>query len=239
MLIKACLNGARDLDAHPALPLTPTELAAAAQAAVAAGAGAIHMHPRDSDGKQSLDPAAVGAAVAAVRASCPGIAVGTTTIFGIAPDPQQRAALVTSWQTRPDFVSVNFDEPGLTELCTALQSIGVAIEAGIDSAATAGIYVNSAVFGACLRVLIEPGEAEPIAALATVAAIEAVLNAAADRTPRLLHGQNQAAWVLLDAAFARGYDTRIGFEDTLTLPDGTLAADNAALIIEAVRRANK
>ncbi len=31
-------------------------------------------------------------------------------------------------------------------------------------------------------------------------------------------------------AFARGYDTRIGLEDTLTLPDGRQAADNAALV---------
>ena len=50
MLIKACLNGSRELGAHPALPLTPTQLADAARNAVAAGAGALHIHPRRADG---------------------------------------------------------------------------------------------------------------------------------------------------------------------------------------------
>lgn len=42
MLIKACLNGSRVLADHPALPLTPSQLAEAAAQAVAAGAGALH-----------------------------------------------------------------------------------------------------------------------------------------------------------------------------------------------------
>jgi len=44
MRINACLNGSRALGAHPALPLTPAQLAAVAWAAVAAGAGALHIH---------------------------------------------------------------------------------------------------------------------------------------------------------------------------------------------------
>jgi uncharacterized protein (DUF849 family) len=37
----------------------------------------------------------------------------------------------------------------------------------------------------------------------------------------------------------RGYDTRIGFEDVLTLPDGSQAPSNEALVAEAVRRASQ
>lgn len=92
------------------------------------------------------------------------------------------------------------------------------------------------VFGSCLRVLLEPGEADVPAALATVAAIEAILDRAGDTPPRLLHGEGPTAWALIDAAVARGYDTRIGLEDVLTLPDGTLAPDNAALVAEAIQR---
>jgi hypothetical protein len=40
---------------------------------------------------------------------------------------------------------------------------------------------------------------------------------------RLLQGGNVKAWELVKVAVARGYDTRIGFEDVLTLPDGTYA----------------
>jgi uncharacterized protein (DUF849 family) len=238
MLIKACLNGARDAISHPALPQAPAELAKAAQSAVRAGAGAIHMHPRSAQGAQSLEPADIGAAIVAVRAACPGVPVGVSTLFTIVPDPAGRAELVASWSERPDFASVNFGEPGTAELCGALQAIGVGIEAGLDTAEAAEQYVSSAVFGLCLRVLIEPSEPglDLETELATVAAIEAVLDHAGDQTPRLLHGEGPTAWSLLDAAIARGYDTRIGLEDVLTLPDGSITTDNAALVAAALRR---
>jgi uncharacterized protein (DUF849 family) len=44
---------------------------------------------------------------------------------------------------------------------------------------------------------------------------------------------------LIDAAVKRGYDTRIGFEDALTFPDGTQAASNAALVAEAAKRVGR
>lgn len=44
MLIKACLNGSRKPGEHPALPLTPEELACDAKSVVAA-AWALHVHP--------------------------------------------------------------------------------------------------------------------------------------------------------------------------------------------------
>jgi uncharacterized protein (DUF849 family) len=43
-------------------------------------------------------------------------------------------------------------------------------------------------------------------------------------------------WPLIDEAAARGYDIRVGFEDTLALPDGSLAVSNAVLVAEARRR---
>jgi uncharacterized protein (DUF849 family) len=69
-----------------------------------------------------------------------------------------------------------------------------------------------------------------------VSAIEAALKADGVKLPLLLHGLDATAWELLDAAAARGYDTRVGFEDVLTLPSGAPAASNAQLVAEAVRR---
>jgi uncharacterized protein (DUF849 family) len=40
----------------------------------------------------------------------------------------------------------------------------------------------------------------------------------------------------VDAARARGYATRIGFEDTLTLPDGGVARGNGELVRAALAR---
>ena len=58
----------------------------------------------------------------------------------------------------------------------------------------------------------------------------------APRKPILLHGLDATVWPLLDAAFARGYSTRVGFEDGRTLPDGSVAPSNAALVKAALER---
>jgi hypothetical protein len=52
--------------------------------------------------------------------------------------------------------------------------------------------------------------------------------------PRLLHGLGASAWEFVAVAAKRNYDTRTGLEDTLTLPDGSCAENNAALVRAAV-----
>jgi uncharacterized protein (DUF849 family) len=237
MLIKACLNGSREPGSHPALPLTPMQLADAARDAVAAGAGALHIHPRRADGSQSFEPDDVAAAIAAVRAACPAVPIGGTTIAWVEPDLARRLALVRSWATRPDFVSVNFSEEGIEQLCAVLLEAGIGIEAGLGSADDAQLLIASGLASRCVRLLIEPDDQITTAALATAQAIETLLDQAGIRTPRLLHGFETGAWPLLDLALQRGYDTRIGFEDTLTLPDGSPARDNAQLVAMARERA--
>jgi beta-keto acid cleavage enzyme len=83
-----------------------------------------------------------------------------------------------------------------------------------------------------LRVLIEPAE-EPGDARANLEPIEAAL--APVSCPRLLHGLGASAWEFVRLAAERAYDTRTGFEDTLTLPDGSLAESNATLVAAARR----
>ena len=111
---------------------------------------------------------------------------------------------------------------------------GVGVEAGLVSANAAGVLVQSGLGVACLRVLLEPQEPDPAAAHQTVTEIETVLAAAGLEAPRLLHGTGPSAWPLLAAAHRRGYDSRIGLEDTLALPDGRTARDNADLVSAAV-----
>jgi RimJ/RimL family protein N-acetyltransferase len=159
-----------------------------------------------------------------------------STLFAILPDVERRAAAVRQWDVRPDFASVNVSEPGAAELCTVLREAGVSIEAGLSSPDEAECYLALKLGASCVRVLLEPEEPDGAAALATVAAIESVLDGAGDRASRLLHGEGVTAWLLIDAAFRSGYDTRIGLEDVLTLPDGALAPDNAALVRAAFNR---
>src|SRR5215467_5824953 len=63
-------NGGRRTKAdHPALPITPDELADVAAASLEAGAAMIHVHVRDRDGCHLLDAEAYRAVIAAIRAS--------------------------------------------------------------------------------------------------------------------------------------------------------------------------
>jgi uncharacterized protein (DUF849 family) len=164
------------------------------------------------------------------------VPIGVSTGAWIIADPARRLEAVAAWTDLPDFASVNFDEEGAAELATLLLELGLDLEVGIANRFAAEQLVRSNLADHCLRIMFEPREQTVAEALEAVAQAEAVLDAAGVLPPRLLHGVNATAWPLIDAARERGYDTRIGFEDTLRLPDGELARDNAELVREAISR---
>jgi uncharacterized protein (DUF849 family) len=233
MLLQACLNGARSRDDHPKCPVTPDELASEAAAAVAAGAEALHVHPRDGDGRQSVEPDDVAAALDAIRAVT-DVPIGVTTGAWIMAEPAMVPAAVRRWTVLPDHASVNLHEPGAFDLAELLLDRGVGVEAGIWTADTASDLAESDLAQHFLRILVEPMEQSVDEALDTVAAVDAALLAAAPHVPRLLHGIDTTAWPLLAEAAHRGDDARIGFEDTLALPDGTRPESNADMIRAAL-----
>jgi uncharacterized protein (DUF849 family) len=233
-MLQAAINGARGRHEHAALPCTPSEQAESAAACRQQGAEAVHAHVRDGAGRETLAPDAVGALVRALRAAAPGFPAGISTGAWIVPDPKVRLGQVRSWFEQPDFASVNFDETGAVDLAGALLSMGVGVEAGLASSTAAETFVASGLATRCLRVLLEPQDAALAEALATVASIDRVLDGAGVRAPRLLHGTGPTTWPLLAEAARRGYQTRIGLEDTLLLPDGRIAPDNAALVAAAL-----
>ncbi len=231
-MIQAALNGTRSRSEHEAIPTRPVQLATEAHASVAAGADAIHVHVRDAAGNESLNPKDVAAALIAIRKSCPGVPVGVSTGDWIVPDLGERLALIDAWKVLPDFVSVNLHETGAVEVIHLLLDKNIGVEAGIWNAPAAQRLVRSGLADRCLRILLEPAEASCSARI-NLRQIEATL--AGVERPRLLHGLGRCAWDLVALAAERGYDTRIGFEDTLRLPDGTLASSNADLVLAACR----
>jgi uncharacterized protein (DUF849 family) len=239
VLLKACLNGSREVGEHPMLPVTPEQLAEAAREAVAAGAAAVHVHPRDRDGRQTLDPEACARALRAIRGACPGVPVGLTTGAWIEPDPERRLDLVSRWEVAPDFASVNLSEAGAVELAHRLLERGIAVEPGLWTVADAQTLLASGLAARSLRLLVEPMEEDTAAALATVAAIERLLTEAGVQTPQLQHGQDRTAWPVLRRALDAGRDLRIGLEDVLELPDGSPASGNAELVAAAARLAGE
>ena len=75
-------------------------------------------------------------------------------------------------------------------------------------------------------------------AIQNVKQIERVLESAtaAHALPLLLHGTEATVWPIMTQAMVRGYGARIGFEDTLVLPNGRVAQSNGELVREAVKR---
>jgi uncharacterized protein (DUF849 family) len=241
VLIQAALNGGTTRKSHPAVPLTSAELAAEAAAAKLAGAGAFHLHPRDPAGEQTLEPDRVLPAVAAVRAAT-GLPVGVTTgIWTVAGDVRRRLDLVAGWagDGRPDYASINMNEPGIEDLADLLTSLGIGIEAGVWGPADARVLAASGFRDRIGWVLMEPEEKVPAEAVATAAAAAAELARLGVTARQVRHGYDQATWPVLSAALADGQDIRIGLEDTTVLPDGSPAAGNADLVAAAARLARE
>ena len=103
-MLQACLNGNRPRSDHPAVPITPQELAEDARRALAAGARELHVHPRGPDGGDTVEPGPVADTVRAIRAACPGTPLGLTTgLWTTGGDAERRLALVAAWDELPDY----------------------------------------------------------------------------------------------------------------------------------------
>lgn len=234
MRIVACLNGDRRPGAHPSLPVSVDQLVADAHSVVEAGATGLHVHPRDPSGAESLDPSVVSALMERLRADGPDVPVSLTTSLSAESDPWRRYDLVQRWASPalPDSVSVNLHEAGSVDLVHLLGDRRVEVEAGVWTVEAARILVATGIEVA--TVLVEPTQVAVEDARRNADAINALLDRAKVGAPRLLHGADATAWPMLEVALDTGCDIRIGLEDTMRLPDGTEAFDNAALIAHAV-----
>lgn len=230
LLLKACLNGDRTDAEHSAIPRTPEELAADARACVHAGARVLHLHPYDAEGRQTLAAEPSAAALRAVRAACPGVPISLSTSAAIEADPRRRLELVAAWTDLPELVTANQGEPGIVELCEHLIGRGVGIEAGLLSASDAEAFAAAGIAERCVRVLVEPLDADPEAAVAHAAAMEEIVALAGIELEQVHHGDGIATWAVMARGVERGYGIRAGLEDTTVLPDGTRPEDNAALV---------
>jgi uncharacterized protein (DUF849 family) len=229
-MLQACLNGDRDKSFHVATPLTPAELAADARATVNAGAQQLHIHPRDAAGRESLHPDDAAAALKTIRASVPGIPVGVSTGWWIAPGGRGRQQPIRDWQTLPDYVSINLIEEDAAEMIALVLGKGIGVEAGLWSPGDAEKFVADPNAHRCLRVLLEINERDFSAGAESAGQITEILDRAGIRLPRLLHGVGDMMWPFYREALRLKLDARIGLEDGKLLPSGDEAENNAALI---------
>ncbi|CAN5564520.1 3-keto-5-aminohexanoate cleavage protein [soil metagenome] len=229
MLLQACLNGSRTREEHPAIPRTPAELAAEGREAVAAGAQVLHLHPYDDAGTETFAAGPCATTLRAVRAACPRVPISLSTSEAIEPHPR-RLQTISHWTELPELVTANQGEEGIVELCDLLIARGVGIEAGLLHLDDAHRFIDSGLADRCVRVLIEPLDAEPGPAVAHAEAMEKVLTDADVSLEQVHHGDGIATWHVMARALRRGHGTRAGLEDTTRFPDGQLAPDNATLV---------
>ncbi len=234
IFLQVALNGRRAAGTHPALPVTFDNIALDTRAAVAAGAAAVHFHVRDRAGNESLAAEDVARCVEACRRAIASAPLGVSTGAWIVPDVDERLKQIGAWRVLPDFASVNFDEDGAEQVAGLLAERGVGVEVGLTTPEVAEKALSSGWTDRCVRLLIEPKDGDVEMARATTTAIEHILSRISAAVPRLLHGSETTAWALIGEAGQRGYQARIGLEDTLLLPDGEVAESNEQLVSVAI-----
>ena len=153
----------------------------------------------------------------------------------IEPDSRKRLACIREWEVLPDYASVNLSEDDAPETMDTLTEMGVGIEPGLWNRQDAERFFDLRQARRCLRVLVEMSGDNPEEAVAESEAVMSVLRRHDANIPVLLHGEGGSVWSMVREAKRRGFATRVGFEDCLYLPDGTVAPNNAALVAAAAR----
>jgi len=171
--------------------------------------------------------------IKAFRKRLKNIPIGISTGAWIEPDLTKRLSHIASWNYFPDFVSINYHEIGFEKVTELITEKGIGIEVGLNSLESAKNFVDSKLEGSFIRILIEPMEQELQSAMETVEKIENQIQKSGPDLPFLLHGFDETCWDILKLAIERNYDTRIGFEDTLLLPNGLGAKTNSELMTKA------
>lgn len=237
MFLKAAINGGLSRTDHPAVPLHLDEIVQECVRTVAAGADVVHTHTFGADGGQSIAPDDITALVQAVRRGAPGISVGTTAGLWTCDGQADRLAKISQWSVVPDFVAVTFSEDGADEAAALLVDRGIELESAVWSLADVPALLDSRTLHRNVRILIEPQVLDPDEAVSVCRAARDLIRGAGVLCPLLYHGDGPTVWPVYRAAIEDGVQVRIGFEDGVELPDGTVAADNVALVKAAIGEA--
>lgn len=249
LIVAVAPNGARRTKRdHPRLPITPQEIAREARASLEAGASMLHLHVRDEAGRHTLDPDAYRAAIAAVSAEVGDrLVVQVTTEAAGRFSAEEQMACVRA--LKPQAVSLavrelfrdGADETEAAAFLAWCRRERVATqyilhEVGdldrLDDLHARGVVPGRSPFR--LYVLGRYAGAAPAEP--------------ADLVPFVAHDAHDQPWAVCafgpreaacaTVAAALGGHVRVGFENNLQLPDGTVADSNAdlvAAVVDAVR----
>ena len=235
-------NGARRSKAdHPALPTTPAELARTASECLEAGAAMIHLHVRDRDSRHLLDVEAYRAAMEAIRAAVGDrlVVQVTSEAVGVYSATEQMSVIKA---LRPEAVSLALSElapapsaePEFLRFLSWMRSERIAPQIILytpDEAVRLSKMRERGLPFPDLPVLYVLGRYTS----GQIAQARDLLPFLAEEMPRFRHwmtcafGRYETACVTAGALF--GGHVRVGFENNLARPDGTIARSNAELVV--------
>jgi 3-keto-5-aminohexanoate cleavage enzyme len=256
VIITCAISGAlAGRDQCPAIPYTPAEYAAEARRIVDEGGVMIHIHARRPDGTPSHAVEDFRAITEAIRGEvgddvivnystgAVGVSVAERVAYLSALRPEVAALNMGSMNyakyspRRRDFVfkavfANPFDE--IIALLQAMTEHGIKPEHecfDVGHVGSLAPLVDMGLLAAPLHVSFVMGVVGGVPPTARNVA------AMADNLPAGAHwgviGISRAQWMLVAAALTLGGSVRVGLEDNLYLPDGTMARSNGDLVAKA------
>lgn len=250
LIVAVAPNGARLTKAdHPAIPITPDELARTAAECIEAGAAMIHLHVRDKDQRHTLDADAYKAAIAAIRRE-----VGQRIVIQVTSEavgiyrPDEQMAMVRA--VKPEAVSLAVREivPDAAGEKTAADFLAWVAKENIcpqyilysdaDVRRFADLRARGIVPGVRPFVLYVLGRYTKgqVSAPTDLLPFLAAQDDASVPWGMCAFGARENACAVASAAL--GGHVRVGFENNRLLPDGATAPTNAAsvaLVVAAAR----
>ncbi|MBB6096505.1 uncharacterized protein (DUF849 family) [Povalibacter uvarum] len=234
-------NGARRGKAdHARLPMTAAELADEAAQIVEAGAHVLHLHVRDAQGRHSLDPELYREAIAAIRARVgDDLLVQVTTESAGLYRAEQQVAVIRNLVPRYMSMAIRELIPDESHESAAAgflawaaqQAIGIQfiLYTAADVAALTRLHSRGLIAVDRPHGLFVVGRH----AVNGLSNPRDLLTFIADWPmdwPWTVCAFGRTEPLCLAAAIALGGHVRVGFENNLMAPDGTLAKDNAASV---------
>lgn len=255
VIITCSISGAiANRDQCPAIPYTPAEYAAESRRIVDEGGVMIHIHARTPDGIPSFEIEDFRAITEAIKAEVGDAVIINYSTGAIGIPIAKRIAYLEA--LRPDVAALNmgslnyakysksrkqfvfntvfvnpFDE--IIELLTAMNDLGIKPEHECFDLGHVGSLVPLLDMG----ILRNPHVSCVMGVVGGVPPTARNLAAMADNVPAGSHwgviGISRDQWMLVGAALSLGGSIRVGLEDNLYLPDGTMARSNGELIAKA------
>lgn len=234
-------NGARKTSAdHPALPISPLELADCAESILEAGASIMHVHVRDNDDGHSLDVDRYRDAIAAIRER-----VGENLVLQVTTEAcgvyEREEQMRVVRELVPEAVSLS-----LKELCPDenAESSSAEFFAELHANRVMAQYIlyspqEVARFVRLKRKGVIPND--PVFVLFVLGRYSDDLTGNPEDLTHFVGAlDGEAEWAVccfgrteseaVELAFETGGHARVGFENNLYLPDGRIADDNAQLV---------